>query len=60
MKDVTEDVDDVQIHIFFDFERVQETGVHEPNLCIAQKVCHKCLSEEQLISCSQCGQRQAL
>ena len=50
--------DDVTSYIFFDFECVQETGVHEPNLCITHKVCHKCLSEEQLASCSQCGQRE--
>ena len=32
--------------IFFDFECTQESGIHEPNLCIAHRVCEDCMCAE--------------
>ena len=54
----TNDDDDVTSYIFFDFECVQETGVHEPNLCIAQKVCSGCSTGDTLKSCGRCGKKE--
>merc|ERR1711962_330723 len=45
-------------HIFFDFECIQETGIHEPNLCVAQKVCCECLDQEDVTCCRRCGKRE--
>ena len=33
----TNENDDITSYIFFDFECVQETGIHEPNLCSHKK-----------------------
>ena len=44
-------------YIFFDFECMQETGIHEPNLCIAHKVCVECLDQEDA-TCKRCGDRE--
>ena len=46
-------------YIFFDFECMQETGIHEPNLCVAHKVCSECLDREDNI-CQRCGDRERL
>ena len=56
--DEDRDNDDSTSYIFFDFECVQESGVHEPNLCIAHTVCCKCMDEEDVTSCPKCGRRE--
>ena len=45
-------------YIFFDFECMQETGIHEPNLRIAHKVCMQCLDQEDITTCQRCGDRE--
>ncbi|KAG1651986.1 putative DNA polymerase [Nymphon striatum] len=40
-------------YIFYDFESIQETGKHVPNLCIALKICHECINN--VGSCANCG-----
>ena len=56
----TNENDDITSYIFFDFECVQETGIHEPNLCIAQKVCSGCLEGDTLKSCDRCGKKEQI
>lgn len=48
--------------IFYDFETMQEKSVkggkekiHEPNLCVAQQVCEKCLHGDSGTRCEFCG-----
>ncbi|XP_071104130.1 uncharacterized protein [Haliotis cracherodii] len=38
--------DDVQ-YVFYDFECMQDTGEHIPNLCVVQLGCGRCISEEE-------------
>ncbi|KAG1710397.1 putative DNA polymerase [Nymphon striatum] len=40
-------------YIFYDFETIQESGRHIPNLCIALKVCANCIDEIGI--CKSCG-----
>ena len=49
-------------YIFFDFECVQESGTHEPNLCIAFKVCEDCIEKpiDRDSICHKCGPNQHL
>ena len=42
-------------YIFFDFESQQETGIHKPNLCVAQKVCDTCHCRPLEEPCDVCG-----
>ncbi|XP_063913325.1 uncharacterized protein LOC135129984 [Zophobas morio] len=53
------------LFIFFDFETRQEKKIgeklflHEPNLCVTQQICKKCLSNDDMSeNCGVCGQRQ--
>jgi hypothetical protein len=52
----------VQKYIFFDFECMQDTGKHIPNLCIAYRVCENCIQDKIVddasIKCSTCGKKQ--
>ncbi len=43
-------------YIFFDVESRQETGVHKPNLCVAQKSCETCAPHPWEEPCAQCGE----
>ncbi|XP_069107303.1 uncharacterized protein [Argopecten irradians] len=48
-------------YIFFDFECIQETGFHIPNLCVAQKTCKVCIDRPingDNQHCDGCGIRQ--
>ena len=47
-------------YIFFDFECVQESGIHEPNLCIAYSICNECIDKpvNSAAECVQCGKNQ--
>ena len=47
-------------YIFFDMECVQETGKHEPNLCISYTVCDVCVGEDitQTSFCRKCKENQ--
>ena len=40
---------------FFDVEAQQETGIHRPNLCVAQKVCETCAERPVEDPCDFCG-----
>ena len=42
-------------YIFYDFECIQETGIHVPNLCIAYIVCSICWENPIGEGCSFCG-----
>ena len=49
--------------IFFDFESRQETGKHEPNLCIAHKTCEDCFelnSGGSFSICRSCGTKEKI
>ena len=43
-------------YIFFDFECTQDEGLHEPNLCVVQKVCEECADQEFEEPCAVCGE----
>ena len=43
-------------YIFFDVEAQQETGIHKPNLCVAQKVCETCAERPVEDPCDFCGE----
>ena len=43
-------------YIFFDVEAQQETGIHTPNLCVAQKVCETCAERPVEDPCDFCGE----
>ena len=43
-------------YIFFDVEAQQETGIHKPNLCVAQKVCETCADRPLEVPCQCCGE----
>ena len=43
-------------YIFFDVEAQQETGIHQPNLCVAQKVCETCAERPVEEPCDVCGE----
>ena len=44
-------------YIYFDFECTQETGVHVPNYCVAQKCCVDCCEDPLENECVRCGQQ---
>lgn len=44
-------------YIFYDFECVQEGGLHTPNLCVAHTCCAKCIDEEDVSKPCICGSR---
>lgn len=55
------------LFVFFDLETRQERSLtehnnsirlHEPNLCVVQQVCDKCIDDENLAFCQKCGYRQ--
>lgn len=45
--------------IFFDFECIQETGIHVPNMVVMQTSCSKCgdATVSESTSCTNCGYR---
>ena len=47
-------------YIFFDFECIQETGTHIPNLCIVYAVCSECISNpiSANATCKNCKKNQ--
>ncbi|XP_071852503.1 uncharacterized protein [Apostichopus japonicus] len=47
-------------YIFYDFETIQESGTHVPNLCVAQVVCEGCISESFETVCNFCGDKQVI
>ncbi|KAJ8048768.1 hypothetical protein HOLleu_01217 [Holothuria leucospilota] len=47
-------------YIFFDFETIQETGVHIPNLCVVQMVCDICILEPFESECLVCKEKQVI
>ena len=63
-KDVDTDDKEPSIPKFImaDFECVQQNVVHEPNLCVAHRVCIECLDEEvdSVSECDQCGQHESV
>lgn len=52
------------LFIFYDLETMQEQEVtsgekiHEPNLCVVQQRCDRCIDEEGIRFCEICGSRQ--
>lgn len=44
-------------YVFYDFECMQETGVHIPNLCVAHITCAKCINREDVEAPCSCGSR---
>ena len=48
--------DDSFSFIFFDVESRQETGIHKPTLCVAQKSCHACAPYPWEEPCEVCGE----
>ena len=50
------DSDDSFSYIFFDVEAQQETGIHKPTLCVAQKSCHACAPYPWEEPCDVCGE----
>ncbi|CAH0546857.1 unnamed protein product [Brassicogethes aeneus] len=58
-------IDNDFLFVFYDFECMQEkkmsnnSFLHEPNLCVAEQVCSKCITNEDInIDCRNCGKRQ--
>ncbi|XP_071086345.1 uncharacterized protein [Haliotis cracherodii] len=49
--------DDVQ-YVFYDFECMQDTGEHIPNLCVVQLGCGRCISEVSKNLCEHCPWRE--
>ncbi|XP_071086525.1 uncharacterized protein [Haliotis cracherodii] len=49
--------DNVQ-YVFYDFERMQDTGEHIPNLCVVQLGCERCISEVGKDLCEHCPWRE--
>ena len=41
--------------IFFDFECMQETGIHIPNFCVAHRACKQCIQEPIFSHCPYCS-----
>jgi len=41
--------------IFFDFECMQETGIHIPNFCVAHRACEQCIQEPIFSHCPYCS-----
>ena len=54
--DCAGDSDDSFSYIFFDVEARQETGIHKPTLCVAQKCCHACTQHPWEEPCDVCGE----
>ena len=54
--DCNADSDDSFSYIFFDVESRQETGIHKPTLCVAQKSCHACSKLPWEEPCDVCGE----
>ncbi|KAJ8025022.1 putative DNA polymerase [Holothuria leucospilota] len=47
-------------YIFFDFETIQETGIHVPNMCVVQMVCDLCITEPFESECLVCEEKQVI
>ncbi|KAJ8019010.1 putative DNA polymerase [Holothuria leucospilota] len=47
-------------YIFFDFETIQESGVHVPNLCVVQMVCDTCILDPFESECLVCKEKQVI
>jgi len=57
------DTSNVKKLLFYDFEAMQEDGVHQPNLVVVQSVCDYCEDEMDVTEnsiCSFCGSRCSL
>ncbi|XP_061170591.1 uncharacterized protein LOC133179932 [Saccostrea echinata] len=53
--------EELQFYIYFDFECMQENGIHVPNLCVAHRVCQHCGHlpiEDPCPHCQHMGPRQ--
>ena len=50
------DSDDSFSYVFFDVEAQQETGIHKPTLCVAQKSCNACTQHPWEEPCDVCGE----
>ena len=50
------DSDESFCYIFFDVEARQETGIHKPTLCVAQKSCHPCAQHPWEEPCDVCAE----